>query len=372
MAPPGKLFLPGSGAGGQKLNSVYERFKYGVKINDRSKMEEAATQARQLLFREDDQDYLWSREAVLFCGYLLRRASIYDPEVFLVGECFEEAAFAAWREDKPELAGAYAIIALLENPSSVENLTIILAGSVVKANDISGLRIFSDRMPAGLAPQRKAVISEAFSAKGIQLSADQDADAALTMLATLYPNTEMEKEVKYWLPEEAPAPKDPPSEPKAEAPAKPAEPEYVYGVISRLNWSERTGVITADNGTAYSFRYQDIADAALSKDIGECLRSDLGGKTYMVRFCTENDAARNIQPDNALVDRARAIAADTAREDRFEAAFELCRKAVDTSDIRRALGDLIKHAIWRLCSAIFWSGTTMRWKRKRKTLLPPI
>ena len=143
-------------------------------------------------------------------------------------------------------------------------------------------------------------------------------------------------------------------------------------MISRLNWSERTGVITADNGTAYSFRYQDIADAALSKDIGECLRSDLGGKTYMVRFCTENDAARNIQPDNALVDRARAIAADTAREDRFEAAFELCRKAVDTSDIRRALGDLIKHAIWRLCSAIFWSGTTMRWKRKRKTLLPPI
>ena len=63
----------------QKLNNVYERFKYGVKMNDRPKMAEAANQARQILFAEDDRKYLWSREAVLFTGYLLRRSNIYYP-----------------------------------------------------------------------------------------------------------------------------------------------------------------------------------------------------------------------------------------------------------------------------------------------------
>lgn len=329
----------------QKLNSVYERFKYGVKINDRNKIGEAANQARQILFREDDNDYLWSREAALFCGYLLRRANIYDPEVFLVGECFKEAAFSAWHEEKHDLAGAYAIIALLENPTNVQDLTIILACSVIKGDDVSGLRIFSERLPVGMEPQLKAVIGEAFSAKGIQLSTDQDTAAALGMLGNLYPNTEMVKEVEYWLPKETPTQQKAAPEQREVAPAKPTEPEYCYGVISRLNWSERTGVITGDNGDTYTFRYSDLADPALSKVIQECLRSDLGGKTYMVKFFTNKNAARNIQPDDALVDRARAIAADATREDRFEAAFELCKKAVDTSDIRRALGDLIKHSI---------------------------
>lgn len=329
----------------QKLNSVYERFKYGVKINDRNKIGEAANQARQILFREDDNDYLWSREAALFCGYLLRRANIYDPEVFLMGECFEEAAFAAWHEEKHDLAGAYAITALLENPTNVQDLTIILACSVIKGDDVSGLRIFSERLPVGMEPQLKAVIGEAFSAKGIQLSTDQNTAAALGMLGNLYPNTEMVKEVEYWLPKETPTQQKAAPEQREVAPAKPAEPEYCYGVISRLNWSERTGVITGDNGDTYTFRYQDLADATLSKAIQECLRSDLGGKTYMVKFYTSKNVARNIQPDDALVDRARAIAADATREDRFEAAFELCKKAVDTPDIRRALGDLIKHAI---------------------------
>ena len=81
----------------KKLSSAYDSFKYGIKMNDKSKMATAANQARQILFREDDQGYYWSSNAVLFCGFMLRRVNIYDPEVLLVGECFNEAAFAAWR-----------------------------------------------------------------------------------------------------------------------------------------------------------------------------------------------------------------------------------------------------------------------------------
>lgn len=338
----------------QKLNNVYERFKYGVKMNDRPKMAEAANQARQILFAEDDKDYMWSREAVLFTGYLLRRSNIYDPEVLLIGECFEEAAYAAWKESKYDLAGAYAITALLENTDNVEDMVMILTASVIKGDDISGLRIFSQRLPAGMKAQLQKVIAEAFSAKGIKLSAEQDTEAAMTMLSTLYPNTEMGKEVEYWLPKDKTEKKDPdPNNKNVEdkkgdepvPPPKPVEPEIFYGAITKLNWSNSTGFITGENGETYTFRYQDIVDAPLSQVIKECQRTDLGGKTYMVKFYAENNAARNIQTDNALVERARMIAADATRADRFEVAYDLCKKALDTSDARRALGDMIKHAI---------------------------
>lgn len=328
----------------QKLSSVYERFKYGVKMNDRPKMSEAANQARQILFAEDDKRYLWSREAVLFTGYLLRRSNIYDAEVLLVGECFEEAAYAAWKASKYDLAGAYAITALMENTDHVEDMVIILTVSVIKGDDISGLRIFSQRLPAGMEAQLQKVIAEAFSAKGIKLSVEQDTEAAMTMLSTLYPNTEMGKEVEYWLPKEQTETKSAP-ETKPALPPKPVEPEIFYGAITKLNWSNSTGFITGENGETYTFRYQDIVDAPLSQVIKECQRTDLGGKTYMVKFYAENNAARNIQPDNALVERARMIAADATRADRFEVAYDLCKKALDTSDARRALGDMIKHAI---------------------------
>lgn len=336
----------------QKLNSVYERFKYGVKMNDRAKMAEAANQARQILFAGDDQDYMWSREAVLFTGYLLRRSNMYDPEVLLVGECFEEAAYAAWKLSQYDLAGAYAITALLENTGNVRDMVTILAASVIKGDDVSGLRIFAERLPAGMEAQLRSVIDGAFSAKGIKLSAEQDTQAALAMLATLYPNTGMGKEVEYWLPgEDAGAQASDPdhqdgADQKAEpVPPRAAEPEILYGSITKLNWSNGTGFITGENGETYTFRYQDIVDTALAAVIRECQRTDLGGKTYVVRFYVENNGARAIQTDNALVDRARAIATDATRADRFELAYQLCRKALDTADSRRALGDLVKHAI---------------------------
>ena len=330
----------------QKLSSVYERFKYGVKINDKSKQVDAANQARQILFFEDDEDYIWSREAVLFCGYLLRRVNIYDPEVFLVGECFEEAAYAAWKDQKHDLAGAYAIMALLEKTELVEDMLIILTSSVIKGDDCSGLRIFRERLPVGMDAQLRCVIAEAFSAKGIHLPAEQDPESALKMLSGLCQNQDMEKEIVCWLPEEQVQQEEPKESVDAPAPSpEPAEAERSHGVISRLNWLDHTGIITDENGSTYTFRYKDLADANLAKTIGDCLRADLEGKVYLVNFVVEQNAARNIMPDISLVDRARAVASDSSRPNRFEEAYELCKKAMETQDISRALFDLIKHAL---------------------------
>ena len=348
----------------KKLSSAYDSFKYGIKMNDKAKMTTAASQARQILFREDDQGYYWSTNAVLFCGYMLRRVSIYDPEVLLIGECFNEAAFAGWKSEDYTHAGAYAAVALMEQPNEyAQELVIILAASVVKAEDISALHILKERLPAQAEHHLKAVVNAAFSAKGINITADQDLSSALNMLASLYPNKEIVEELKYWLPDDSSSSPVIAVEQKHEAPAKPAGPELVYGTISRLNWSEKTGTITGDDGNTYTFRYQDIDDATLSKAIQECLRSDLGGKTYMVKFYAEKNAAKKIRLDDALVDRARVVSSDVTREDRFEAAFELCKEALDTSDIRRALADLIKNA-----SAIYTSKQQTNYIKEALTL----
>lgn len=148
------------------LSSAFDSFKYGVKISDRSKMTSAANMAKQIVFREDDQKYYWSCEAIRFCGFLLRRVSLYDHEMFLIGECFEEAAHAAYKENKFSLAGAYSVLSLVEQkPIDKQSLLIILAASMVKTNDISGLRIFNEHLPAGSVADLNALIDAAFAAK---------------------------------------------------------------------------------------------------------------------------------------------------------------------------------------------------------------
>lgn len=334
------------------LSSAFDSFKYGVKISDREKIAAAANTAKQILFREDDKDYYWSCEAVRFCGYLLRRAALYDHEVFLVGECFEEAAHAACKENDYTLAGAYAVLSLVEQkPTKPQSLLIILAISMVKTNDVSCLRILSEHLPDGAAAYLQTLINAAFTAKGFQLSTVQDTASALNTLETLYPGTDMAKELGEWDlaaasgPAQRPTPKPAPAHHPASTADSQPDPAFCCGRIASLRWMDESGVIAGDDGKTYIFQYKDIADAALSKTIRECLRSDLDGKTYMVKFQAEKDTARNIRPEAALVDRARAIAANAARGDRFEAAFELCKMALETSDVRRALGDMMKHAL---------------------------
>lgn len=329
----------------KKLNSIFDSFKYGIKVNDREKMVAAAKQSRMILFKEEEQDYYWSQEAVIFVGYLLRRVNIFDCDVFLVGECFEEAAYAAWRTSKYHLAGAYAITALMENANNIQDMVIIVANGVVKANDISGISVFYDHLPKGMELNLNAIISDAFAAKGIQLSSDQNIPDALNMLKTLYPTNEMGKEVTAWLPMEEIAKKKTTIEDKQPDPPKPAEPEFVYGTISRINWSDHTGIITDDNDATYTFQYKDITDAVLAKEIQACLRADLDGKVYTVKFFAEKQSAKNIMTDTTLVDRARVIASDKTRPDRYEKAFNLCKKALGTTDIRRALGDMVRYAV---------------------------
>lgn len=319
------------------LSAAYDSFKHGVKMNDKSKITVAANNARNTLFQQRNCNYVWSCNAVLFCGYLLRRANIYDPEVLKIGRFFKEAAYACRRSDNPLMTGAYAVAALMEkHVLDLKDLAILLAHGIVKTGDISCLRLLCDRMPEGFEPHMNDLIALMFSEKGIQLPAGQDMETALTMLESLCPGQQMAEQVSNLV---APEPAQPVES------VEPVEVKSLTGVISSLSWTSRTGIIAGDDQKSYTFAYSDIVDTVLAKKISECLDTKLNGKLYLVTFEAGDGAAGNIKGDAAIVDRARLIAADASRDDRFETAFELCKVALQTRDVSRALADLIKHAM---------------------------
>lgn len=325
------------------LNSAYERFKYGVKISEKDRMATGADQARQCLFLEDARDYEWSGEAVRFCGALLRRVNLYDHEVFVLGECFREAAYACWKEEELLLAGVFACLSVIEEtPVDEENLGILLAKAVVETGDASALPILLERMPASFRPRLTEVVGDALRSAGLPEDGLKLEDA-LAALCEHFPADAMGEELASWLPEEVPETAQPESEalqPSAD------ENRLMQGVISRYNWASDSGVILGDNGTEYLFGKQDLVSKELSRAVCECMRTDLGGKTYTVEFTVRGGRACNIRQGCSLVERARSIAANTAIENRFEQAFELCREAISTrTDVKSAVSDLIGHAL---------------------------
>lgn len=329
-----------------RLNRAYDRFKYGVSTTDRDKMTDAANLARATFFDEDERGYDWSREAAVFCASLLRRVNIYDHNVLLTCDCFYEAALVCWKDNDNFLAGVYATVALIEGDTYVDDILLIISNSIEKENDASCLTILEKHLSAEKRPHLSTLIQKAFESKGIKLEARLDTAKAILTLSTFYPEKRFEEELLHWYPETQKT--EPPAEPAKEntEPDESASSDGLFhGIVSRLNWADKTGVITGEDEETYKFSYKDISDASLLKKIESCLRADLNGAVYYVKFRSVGSTGTDIVPDDSLVDRARSIAADPEREGRFELAFELCKKAVNTADVRRALGDMVKHAL---------------------------
>ena len=162
------------------LSGVYDSFKHGIRVNDRSKMAAAANQARQILFQEDDRGYYWSDEAVDFCASLLRRNFVYDSDVCLIANRFYEAAFSSAKNQDYNMAGVFAITGLLEKePYEIESVFAILADAIVQTGDISGLKVLLRYLPEKLEPMAWELMGDLFAAKGIKVSAERNRETEL-------------------------------------------------------------------------------------------------------------------------------------------------------------------------------------------------
>ncbi len=334
----------------QKLSAAFDSFRYGIKINDRSKLATAAGQARNILLSEDRKGYFWSEEAAMLCGLMLHRTKQFDPEVYLVGGRFHEAAMTAALAGQSALSGAYALVALLEEDAAhVEDLVILAAKAMAASDDASGLRLLHRHGGPKRKPELQKLIQEGFTQKQIQGWQQLSTEQALDRLEQIFSGRAIAQEVTCWLSDEERA-MDAPAARVVPASAPVAAAVKASGLITRLSWADQTGVITTDDGASCTFRYADIASPALAKTIGECMRADLGGHLYPVTFTLERGKASSVRPDEAIVERVRAIFSNKNHPDRYTLAYRLATQAVKTTNDRRALPDLI-----RISSAIYAS-----------------
>lgn len=363
-----------------KLTGAYDSFRHGVRNTDRSKMEQAALLGRSVLFREDAQGHLWSGKAVRFCGAMLNRVGIRDPEVYLAGECFREAAYAAWRTEDCILGGACAITALLDQePGDPADMLAVLYACVRDTNDVSALRVLHKLAPDHLKQSVCDLVKDVCTLMKLRFQPERSVEDAITVLEEQLSERKMLELTMDWLAEEMkacylgedsqPEPAQEVREERISAPK--VERTNVFGVIVHLNWAEQTGTIDGCDGKTYTFTYADIGESKLSREITNCMRSDLGGKFCLVRFDVCGTQVRNITSSTAYVDFGRFLTT-TRNEDRFERAFDMCRKAIEVGDVRRALGDMFKHAI-PLCtnrSDLSYVAEALRNFEAREELFP--
>lgn len=332
------------------LSGIYESFKYGIRINDSNKTSTAAHQARAVLLREDSTGYEWSREGARFCGALLHRVNVADHQVFLLGECFPEAAVACWKNNDALKAGVFAALSLVEGHGQQDNMRAVLLWAALQLDDASCIVRMLKHPKAQVSGELKDLPQQLLRHKGVALTGGDSREKALQMLPGLFPGKSMDEELARWLLDEEPAPDN--SEPETIPPAPPAAPaKPLNGRITRLNWSQNTGTITAEDGQEYAFHYKDLAEDALSGAVRGCLKTDATQEGFWVRFLPRQDAAINIRRETDLVSRARSIMTTPSLENRVKLAWSMCRDAMNTPDRRRALADLVHYGC-----ALFSSG----------------
>ncbi len=311
------------------LNGSYDSFRHGVKCSDRDKIADAAKSAAAIVYEQEE--YKWDPETFRFCGALLCRAGLYQPDIFLMGDWYLEAALCYWNWDAYTDCGACAAAALMTpNWNQAEEIPILLTATAYKSRDISGLKILREQVPERVETLLPMMISDLFLEQGIYPAAGQSLEDNLNRLSSIYPNHDIENALRDFISG------NPGARPE------PGVPIRLNGWISKLNWGEQSGVIVSSDGTNWPFRYQEVSDGVLRKRLGQTHDPASGGKTIWTEFSTrDNKNAIDIMPIESPLELSKKAAA----ENQLEYAMELCREAAGSPDASEAAGDLVKYAV---------------------------
>ncbi len=318
------------------LSSAFQSYNHGIRNNDKGKKLYAANKIQQDFWNYYDDGHDWSSAAARFCGLLCRREQLFCPQIFEYGRCYWEAAWTNHAKNDFLMTGVFAALALLEgNKEHKEDLLILLAKAIVQTNDTGFLRVMYEYNPELVRKECTILVSDLLEKRGVSMQSDQDIENSLRIMESLYGTGEGAARMLELLD----------TDQTPEEPVNEKAMEEVYGIISKLTWSNQTGTITSDDGTDYTFRYDDIKTPKLLQTLKTCFRADMDGKVYPVRFNAVGTNARNIFSDATIVERARTIAANPNVENRFRKAFAICRNALKTEDVGKAIYELIKNTL---------------------------
>lgn len=303
------------------LQTPFDSFCYGVKINSHDKRLLAAQTARKVVQKEMEKGYVWSEQAFELVARMLSREGVHDVMMYILANQPDQAALAAFKEDQWSQAGSQAARALAGgNLSSVQtrDMMIVLAKACTELDDASvaewlhgkGVNVAELVEDLILYKQKKPAASLADS---------------LDMLPRLYSGKELISGLKQE--------------------TKPAEPAVLTGLVTKILWANNTGEIrffSDEEEHTYPFRYSNVADQDLLHQIQQ-EGSRFAEKKCLVSFRLKDGEAIQICRGQTLMEQ---VGDELARQ-QYERACWYCRNALGSLFEAEAMALMVEIAVER-------------------------
>ena len=301
------------------LQTAYDSFCYGVKINSHDKRIQAAQTARKVILQELGNGCIWSQEALVLAARMLSREGIHDWKLYDLAGMPDQAALCAFKEKQWLEAGTQAARALAEGQCSAaikRDMMILLENVCIEQDDASvaawlhsrgvdvrelveDLILYKEKTPSGELHESLEQLPRFYSGRDLISGLDQ--------------------------------------------PRKPATaPAVLSGLITKILWANSTGEITlfdGDQERVYPFRNSGVEDPELLEQI---LREGSGfvHRKRLVRFGVKNGEATQIRRGPSLLEQA----GEELKGLRSELACWYCRNALGTTDEMDALALMVEIA----------------------------
>lgn len=301
------------------LQTAYDSFGYGVKVNSHEKRLLAAQSARKVIHREMEKGCLWSKEAFELVARMLSREGVHDFAMYAFAGQADQAALAAYKEKQWSQAGTQAAQALAEGNLSgarERDMMIVLEDACIELNDASVAEWLHAK-----GVDMKELVEDLILYKQKQPAAEF-ADS-LEMLPQLYSGRELISLVEKL--------------------QKPEEPVQLTGLVTKILWANSTGEITCLSESMeeqiYIFRNCSVEDAEL---LAEILREGSGfvQKKCLVSFRLKDGEAVQIRRGPSL---AEQVGKKLAQQ--YEPICWYCRHALGTGFETEAMVLMVEAAV---------------------------
>lgn len=326
------------------INSGFTSFMSAIKNRD---MGRALSVVNNIKKTVDNYGYKinFGENTYKLLGYMYSRCSMYDPELYIKGKCYDLAAIAYYKSGNLEEAAASASISLGMNEESdkKEMVYTILYKTMNYLNDAGGIISAINNNPMIIGDKyMKELLVRVYEKNNMKFSVSLNTVGIISFLKSVMPNNK----VAEYIGTKKPALKlEKPSDNK------------LSGKIFKLSWISERGEIDSD-GQIYKFSYADIKDNNLLNKIKQILTSDLEseGKSIPVEFEVKNSSAVSItemkraynpvkqvtiqqETDDGdkeeklnFLQIGRAINSNKENEDRFHESLKFFQRSIDDGD----------------------------------------
>lgn len=340
-----------------KFSSILNKITSAIKNHDKSKFTESAKLAWNII---EDTEYENNPEVNRFYAYVCAFADEYRDSAISfycadeMRNAYRAAFHGAEKNDDTEcyvLAASFAAIYCKDKENEfIDEAVEVIKFSSEKCKDVSAVKYLIDLNPTNSFGKLLAEAINYLAAKNsIVLSAPNDLKKSVSELEAYYPDTKISEEIKSndFEPE--------PSEQNTEPASNPV-PSAGEGKITKYNFFESKGKITANDGRVYEYELSDIADSKLLANIKAISKWD-DSKPIPVKFKTSRKMGKDYAVEIFRIEEKTKSVPKPVKKDpnslytqgRFEEAIECYREKLDTQEWETVFAQIMN------CYAALWN-----------------